>query len=279
MTDKQHGFQRVAQTFRDAGIKTDKPGFYDDPRFLAIETGGRPEFLFEYGRFVCWRDYNQPYLDRAEKIIRIVAEEVHRGLVIQNLQGACVVTTMILQRILDRHGVWSCIVKGGVRLSVLDSDIEPFTMCPIDLPAPPGKQNIHSWIFAPPFTVVDLTVGMQGHEPPLSLMVPKIVLAKTTTPTVADTLNLISPQALQIARERGYSASEVIAQELPIYTHTISKEFSPFVITEGRALIKYVPTGFGGSDGDLPKINGYTVNGKSAWQFYNAEIKPKLKDL
>jgi hypothetical protein len=73
MSDNKQGFELVAKTLRDAGIKTNRPGFYDDPKYVAIEKR-LPEFLFEYGRFVCWRDYDQPYLDRAEKIIRIAAE-------------------------------------------------------------------------------------------------------------------------------------------------------------------------------------------------------------
>lgn len=269
---------RLAGVFGAASIPTDNPGFDLHPNYLAAEKGN-PRFLFNYGRFVHWRDYDPAYLARAERIIRTAAEEVHRGLRIQGLHGACIVTSMILQRILDRHGVWNCMVKGAFRAFKPDGSTI-FGIYPLDRDAAQGKENGHVWLYAPPFQVVDVTLNLQEEDESVTSLLPDIVLAKEAQAESRVAIEeMFNPKLLEVMDERGYTPPFLLRKHLSHYESEIAKDFGAFIVPHRDVVLKYITTGFGGADGTLEKINGYTVHGKSAFEFYQSDIEPKLNAL
>lgn len=271
-------FERVSKLLADAAIPTEKPGFDIHPNYLTAERGN-PAFLFNYGRFVHWQGYDSAYLARAEHSIRIAAEEVHRGLRIQNLHGACIVSSMILQRILDRHGVWSCMVKGALHATNADGS-RFFGIYPIDRDAPAGKENGHVWLYAPPFQVVDVTLNLQEEDASITSHLPNTVLAKDAEFDRRVSIEeLFHPKLLKFMDDRGYTAPFVLRKNLPEYEPEIAKDFGAYVVLHGDVTLRYITARFSGADDVLEKVNGYAVNGKSAFEFYKTEIKPKLDAL
>ena len=122
-------FEKLREKLQKRGIKADRPGFLDEPNFLAAEKED-PSFLYNYGRFVAWRPYDPAYLLRAERIVRIAAEGVRASLLEEdkrNSHGKCIHACMALSQILDLHGVWNFVVGGAVCITFpRDSGFEPF---------------------------------------------------------------------------------------------------------------------------------------------------------
>src|SRR5207249_4344275 len=101
--------------------------------FVSIEQKD-PNFLDEYARFVHWGQFDEVYLERAEKIITIVADELYRGLILEGRLGGCIDTSMTMGRILDLYGVWNYVVRGSLRMTFpVASGHAPFCFWPIDV--------------------------------------------------------------------------------------------------------------------------------------------------
>src|SRR4051812_46227961 len=110
MTAADPRFGQHQKRLNSLGIPTEKAGFFVHPAFVAVEKK-KPNFLEEYARFVHWKPHDVEYLQRAEMITRIVADELHRGLVIEGRDGGCIDTSMTMGRILDLYGVWNYVVR------------------------------------------------------------------------------------------------------------------------------------------------------------------------
>lgn len=277
MSDTLNKYERHSKGFTSLGIPTENPGFYDHPNYLAIEKDD-PSFLFQHGRFVHWRQYDTAYLERAESAVRIVAEEVHRGLKVQDLHGACIVTCMILQRILDRHGVWSAIVKGAFRASTADGKTV-LGIWPVEAEPDQGRENGHQWIYAPPYRVVDLTLNLQGRKPAITNLLPQTVLSMDAAATrnIRDE-ELINSDMLAWMAKTQHTNKEAISRTLPHYKRAISPDFGAYLVKHNDITLKYITVGFGGSDGDIEELN-CTLAGKFAYDFYASEIRPKVDAL
>ncbi len=270
--------ERLLREFQHASIPIGSPGFDLHPSFMAAERRN-PQYLFNYSRYVHWREFDAAYLSRAEAAVRIAADEVQRGLLRQNLHGACIVTSMILQRILDRHGVWSCMVKGSLHACKPDGSLL-FGIWPLDQAAPQGKENGHVWLYAPPFHVVDVTLNLQGEDASVTSLLPDKVLANDVKAVAGVRLEeLISPKMLRRMEQEGYTPQFVVNRAMPAYAQEIARDFGSVVVRHDHGSLKYITTGFGGADDVLEKINGYSVDGMSAFNFYLSDIKPKLDAL
>jgi hypothetical protein len=91
---------------RKLGIGTAKPGFYDDPKFLAAEKND-PTLLEAYADFVESMDFEAAYLTSAERCIEYTARFLYERLVSDGRKGACIDASCVLSRFLERQGVWN----------------------------------------------------------------------------------------------------------------------------------------------------------------------------
>ena len=190
MISFQEGIDRLTADFTANGIPIDKPGFYDHPQFIAIEKSF-PIYLNNYARFVQQRSYDGFYLDRARREIPIIANALHRELLSDGRQGACVDASAALSRILEKEGYWNFVVKGSLTITFASTSRIPnryfWSVDQGDFVAG------HAWVFAPPFKVLDITIRQQGHTRHEREYLPDSVLAESPSrskPAVAD---IISP--------------------------------------------------------------------------------------
>lgn len=100
----------IENDFTARQIPTAEPGFYDHPSFVAAERQNGA-YLFNYSRFVADRSYSSTYLTRVRKELPLIAHAFFEELKAMGRKGACVDASLILSRILEREGIWSCCLR------------------------------------------------------------------------------------------------------------------------------------------------------------------------
>ena len=272
-------FEKLREKLQKRGIKADRPGFLDEPNFLAAEKED-PSFLYNYGRFVAWRPYDPAYLLRAERIVRIAAEGVRASLLEEdkrNSHGKCIHACMALSQILDLHGVWNFVVGGAVCITFpRDSGFEPFRFTLVGTDNRPGKEYGHKWVYAPPFRIVDVTLNLQNYERGFVGMLPDMVMAKELEKAKVEPYDLVCDTILRAAKMRCVKAREVIERLIPSHQMKFIDECVPGAVKEGGVAVKYIPTSTGGSDGTLQQLASYSKVGEKPYEYYLRKIKPLL---
>lgn len=198
--DRAHGRRELwtspRQVLDGLGVDTGRPGFYDDPRFLAAERAN-PMLLEAYAAFIRTQRFRSDYLDRAEQIIKHTLSFLHERLVQDDQRGKCIDGSMVLMRFLERQGIWAYAVSGALTLVFADETGIPTTyFAPIMLDGNPAKAG-HVWLVAPPYAIVDLSVQLQPYRHGEAAHLPPYVLAKRMKPCAVEASDLMEPEARQ----------------------------------------------------------------------------------
>lgn len=263
-------FDEIQRDFFEAGIDVSAPGFYDDPIFSERESRN-PDYLNNYARFVRGRQYSPEYLERAERVIRVVGDVLEAELVKDGREGACVDLNMVFSRILDKEGVWNHIVSGSLAVEFAGSRLASFPSLDFgDFAAG------HAWLYAPPFDVVDLTIRQQPHDNPRTKrLLPPSIFEKSVTPFRLKPTDVCSKTLLRMAAEKG------VPNEKAIFTlEPHLREFFPLfpcnLVKRERLVFRYVPVAVSASDAPLEKIVNYPMSGRFAAQIYDELVRPVL---
>lgn len=207
---------QIEKHFADLNISTDKPGFYNKPNFISVETA-EPIFLNNYARFIDCREYSQDYLDYAERRIREIVTALHPE-VLEGPKGACMSGSSVLMKILEREGIWCYQLKGTLTISFpVQSRLPTQHFYSVVAPGESGQiPAAHSWLVAPPYKVVDITVKHQGYSDPAMLeYLPDVILEKTSNVPPVFTTEICSPAAIDYYSRQGFSKKEVHFKAAP----------------------------------------------------------------
>ena len=264
--------EQIISDFERNKIDTSKPGFYDEPNFLKVEQRN-PEYLNNYARFVQEKKYTAEYLDKARKVIPIIANELHKELLRDGRQGACIDLSMVLSRILEREGFWNYIVKGSLTVSFPNSSgIGDRFFWSIDH----GEFSAgHAWVVAPPFGVIDLTIKQQERDSNESKYFPELIMSEELTPDLAKVEDIISPEVRQILQSQGVNSSNMIPMVNPILEKVLAT-FKSGTVVNNNTRFKYIPVALGAPDCPLEGMVGISIDGMSAIKMYTTLVKPKL---
>lgn len=263
----------LSEAFGTFGIPTDDPGFCDHPSFLALEQRN-PELLNLYATYVARRTYTDQYLRQAELKIKSAAQSLHRELVDHGRLGACVDISGILSRILDREGIWNTCVKGSLTITFpANSGIPPRYFWSCDT----GEFVAgHAWLFAPPFTVVDISARQQPYEGLESSFVPEYVLSKVAEPAEVSVDDIVSPEVRIIMTQQGIPAEQHLGAGAR-YVPEIFSAISPILVSglEGASL-KYSPVAIHAPDCALEDMRNMDFSGQTPWELYEAKIREEI---
>ncbi|MBS0503643.1 hypothetical protein ACQKJZ_01510 [Sphingomonas sp. NPDC019816] len=262
---------------RGLGIDTTQFGFFDQPAFAA-EEGRDGTFLDQYALWVQSRPRTTEYDERVRAIVPRLAEFLADLFERESMQRSCVHVSSMMQRILDRLGVWSFGLKGSMIAEVASADLwRGQSMC--DLSDFPGAELGHAWVVAPPFMIVDGTVRLQNPAgDPMNRYTPAIVAVEHTTmvkPTVDD---VVSAQLrARIARDEGREDPQLHHRLVP-NLKDFSRNFPSSEIRYGELVLRYVPAGVRISDVGLEQINGAgeKLRGDEVW---NDHVAPAFADF
>lgn len=254
--------------FREAGIDYSKPGFYDDPNFVAIEKE-YPSFLEIYADYINSKNFPSDYLISAKKAALEVVEFVYNKLNIDGLKGVCLDVCGIISRFLERKGVWNYIIKGGLTINFAKSTGLNTSYCaPImtyDNPAVLG----HAWIVAPPFRVIDVAFSHQkythGEEKYLQGFIAKEDVKKASL-QIED---LIDADAIRlfVQLQGRYPTIKDIGISFPALKSRI-KKYGIFKIGLPQATLKYTSCGVTFMDAPLEKVKNIRLSGKYPIELY-----------
>lgn len=257
--------EELEQLFRERGIDFANPGFYDGAAFQIGERED-PRFLEDYGEYVHVRPFDKEYLDRARAIILGLAEFLNAELVADGRTGACIDASGALMRMLEREGVWSCMVAGATTVSFPpQSGLNPRYFRPVVHPDNPAKTG-HMWIFAPPFKVVDITLFMQGWNRRQSEHIPRVISSERWDPAQAAIGDLMENELVELIF-RNTSRAPSMANLGARLMETMRK-FPPFSIVVNETQIKYAPTQLGAMDGSLERMRNLRLSGRYPVELY-----------
>lgn len=267
-------YDELCTLFTGCRIPTDKPGFYDHPRFLAAEKSD-PIYLNCYARFVQQRPRDDKYEARVRRVVPRVAKILHRELEAEGRLGACVDMSMVLSRILDEEQIWNYEVKGALTLTfprLIQRD--PIYFWPMDID---GPKDGHVWVSAPPYNVVDLTVREQPYpNPTMGKMIAPFVLLDSIRPVEPTVDDIVSAEArMLVRRQYGVIPPDLHFQENP----TLRDVFAGFPANESRiggVRMRYVPCAFGASEKPLEGITNQRWNGRYGFEIYRDMIKGQV---
>lgn len=267
-------YEDIVSDFSARGIPTNSPGFFDHPAFLKIERD-QPSYLNNYARFVQAQPYSEEYLARARREIPEIARLLHRELLADGRQGACIDLTMMLGKALNQEGFWNYQTKGGLTLSFpRTSGITPKYFWPADSHNPGTG---HSWLVAPPFAVIDLTIKQQHHTEGAQYL-PEYVLTEETDPVAGALDDVASPEIRASAVRRGIPLSAILTRLYPSI-EPFWRVFPPQAFRFGELTLKYVATGVSAPDSPHDHPGAWKCNGRRAGQMYQEVILPHLRQF
>jgi hypothetical protein len=265
-------YKDLAVDFDARGIPYDSPGFCDHPSFLAVERGN-PDYLNHYAAFVVKRNYDPDYLARAKVVIEEAAAFLGGELVKHGRLGACVDMAGIFSRILEEERIWSCCVTGSLTIAFPHgSGIATRYFCPVYHGSFVAG---HAWLYAPPFTIVDITVRQQPYRGKEKHYIPERVLTTDDTPADVDVHDIVSPSA----------RAELLANGIPPHLHL--QKTAPFIPQIFAALpavkvsglsgasLKYSPVAIHAPEGKLAGMTNMTFGGLTPWQLYRLNLAGK----
>ena len=268
-------YEELKTEFQSKGIPFDQTDFYDHPKFLQAEQRD-PSYLIKFAKFVDAQPYSSEYLEKAETIIRDVVKILSNELKNNGREGACVDIAGILARILERKGIWCACIKGSTT---------------IEFPKNSGEEVIyywsadngsftagHAWVYAPPFSIVDISLKQQPYTGNKKKFIPEIILVKEAEKAISEIEDIISPEVRLQMLNQGVPQSSMLnlgASELK----TVQSSFPAQLVTIGNTKFKYSPVAVHASIESLPGMKNMKFNGMYPFEMYEKKIDKQVENI
>lgn len=275
MVELAERLQALQKEFEDARIPTDQPGFYEDFQFVRRESK-TPGYLDNYARFVQWQPYKDSYLWKAEEIIHVVGAELQHAMELENCAAAYDESPLVMSRILEREGVWNYVVHGAVTISFpISSGFAPYSFRSLDPDNNAIKARGYTWIYAPPFQIVDLALITQNYPDPIQHFLPKIVLEKDAEATVGEPEEILNSVAIEKFHAEGVSLEEGLSRLAPGF-RKFQEDFPAYRFVRDEVEFKFIPMRVVPNETPLEQFTKFVSKGRSAVTIYDKDIRPRL---
>jgi len=197
---------------------------------------------------------------------------MHAELLKDGRRGACIDFSMVLARILDKFRIWNFVMKGALTLEFPQkSNIENLYYWPLDINE---SQAGHVWVYAPPYTIIDLTLHEQAYESHVLNHIPDKVLIKNTNHVDITIKDLCSPEFQSAMMMNGLPLSLKGVQLINPELKSFFIIFKTSSIETEKIKLKYIPCAIGGSDLPLEQITSLKLSGRTGYQIYKDQIEP-----
>lgn len=265
----------LVREFDEKGITYDVPDFYDQLAFTREEEKD-VDYLNNYSKFVALRSYSPEYLENARLIINKVTNQLYTALLSTGRKGACIDISNILVRMLEKQGIWCTTLKGSCVVDFSSESVVPkanFYSITEREDCTPG----HFWVYAPPFDVIDISIGEQEYSNSQTPFKPHFIIVEN--PPVSDftASDVISPTIYENFKLNGFNEQGMLD-----YTCTALKDMNKVfdcveVEAENGSKIKYIPTATHASVEKLEGFGNMDFNGRKPSEFYSEVIEPSLQ--
>jgi hypothetical protein len=239
-SDKKAILDELQSSFSQLGIDYGRIAFYEQAAFQAAERD-HPTLFQRYAEFVEARRYDAAYLAQVRQVIPEVAAYLRAELAKDGQEGACVDCSLVLSKILEKLGIWNYVAAGSVTVEFDRSTGLPTQHWPHLLG---NAQAVgHAWVSAPPFRVVDLTIGQQKAPQRIRPHLPDMIVAEACEPVDEVSLDDLLHPDLQLHMLNEYGGLPTIHQVMdrkPEIARLI-RTFRPFAVRHGPIRAKYIP--------------------------------------
>lgn len=256
-------------------IDCSAPGFHDSPEFLKEERKSA-DILNRMARLVEARTYTPEYLEEAGRKIRIAAEAVASQVKRDSRLGLCVAASGVLSRMLDHLGIWNYTAKSNLAIHFPSAvSRTPRFFYSLDQ----GHFTAaHAIVVAPPFTVIDITLGRQPYDTPaIRKWVPETILSSEFERYEATVEDLISPELRLFMQSRGQSGSEFLATQKPTMIE-LMRQLPGRKVSRNSGHLDYGIVAVGGYTERLEEmpLQGCGINGLTPLEIFTRFVFPKL---
>lgn len=261
--------------YKELNIDFTTIGFYDSPEFIEIEKVN-PSFLESYAQHVHERTYSEEYLKKAQIEIPFITKVLNEELKKDGRLGACIDMSIALSRILEKEGYWNYITKGSLTINFSETfKINPKYFWSIDFG---NFQAGHSWIVAPPFSIIDSSLGQQPFKEGENKYLSDFICSQSDVTEPVKEIDIMSPDASKFLDINGIKDNRLEACKPNL--NSFLKIFKPIIHKENEDFsLKYVTTAISAPDQPLENVGALKLSGKVAIEIYNEVIIPKLKEL
>ncbi len=266
-------FIKLDQELKELGINTDTFGFYDQDAFISQEKRDS-YFLEKYARWVMLRPRDELYNAHVRRIVPLLTKVITAGFKEDNWHGSCVAASSIIARSLDRLGVWSFGVSGSLILEVKKKKIwRGFHIS--DFQDFPGAALGHAWVVAPPFFVLDATLGLQRWKEgdPMKDHIPDFIIAEDGVKIKPTLLDIVSAEMQMQCARRGLADSQ-LHHHLNPGLKEFGKHFPAYEVQSDLLTARYIPEAVRVSDVPLEQINSQGEIGRTGEEIWKQIVTP-----
>lgn len=265
--------KQLQRSFRNRGIDSSQPAFYDFPAFRKSEDLD-PRILNDYAEYVEVREYAPDYLLSARKNIEAVVHAVGTAIRADGRMGACVDASMMIGRMLDRLGVWNYVAKATLSIEFsTESRIQPIYFP--DLDPTRSFAAAHAIVVAPPFGIIDVTLRQQPYPGRIREYLPDYVIANDFSDSQWEIADVMSDEAVEAAISSRMHPEIYYRKMCPEKIKMFERLKPRSIVCDGTAL-KYVIVGVGGFLERLEDFVAYKPSGRSAFEIFEEDVKPTL---
>lgn len=268
-------YEDIKQDFEKRNIPFDTPGFYDHPNFLLIEEKNA-SYLSNYAKFVHERPRDESYDDFVKKAVPLIVNFYHDKHIGKDSDNSRTEFTNIISKALEKAGVWNYVVKGSVTIDFPDaSDIPRHNFWSIDYD---GYSAAHTWIVAPPFYVVDVSLKTQAFS---------AEEAEHLMPTSCDEANniiepeledILTPDACTLLASHKLKRSEYFGVISPQTEKFLAVFPSREVLFEDTKM-KYFPLSVSAADLPFEQMTNIRFDEQTAYEIYENEIRELVEQV
>lgn len=234
-------------------------------------------YLNKYAALVVGRPYDDDYLRYARKVITNVAGVLFDALKANGRMGACVDMTGHFSRILEKEGVWSCGIKGSLAISFPVASEEASTH--LWSVGCGGIVTGHAWLFAPPFSIVDVAIRQQAYGGNKRAYLPDVNLVEYPDLADVEIEDVITPEARDALTMAGVPRSSFLSTAAPRMRDVLDI-FSAHTCTSPQgAVMKYCPMSVLATDSPLEIIRDLDHHGKTPYKAYQERFLIPHKHL
>lgn len=252
-------------------IATGEVAFYNDPAFVQMEQAN-PALLDLYAAWVRLRPRSTAYDGHVRRVVPKVAEIFQAEIARDGQKGVCIDASMTLMKMLEEEGIWCYCAKGAFHIEAPAMDV-PTHFWMFDVTPAPG----HTWVVAPPFEIVDITLQCQDYSHGEGTLLPPLVVAEAGSQFKVAAEDLFSGEFLR--REflrRGPIPRDIHLRLIPDLARTLPF-FPSFEMASEKATLRYACGGVTVPDASsLYVIKNRTWNGRYGGQLFDEVIRPAL---
>lgn len=266
-------FERLEKGFKSFKISPLSPAFYDHSNFIRAEQQD-PTLLDAYASYVLQRPRSEDYERHVREVVPEIARVFHKSLIENGRLGACVDISGLILRTLEAEGVWAYMTKGSLTISYPEnSGISNDYFYSIDQ----GEFTAgHSWVVAPPFDIIDVSVQLQPGGYKGIEFLPEIVCVEGAAIATAEVNDIVAPEIIHYLTAHGVPTTKQLEVVSP-GTRKFLKIFHPKVVVHIGSHLKYVHVANTAPDAPFDQMTAMKFFGKTGFELYCEEIEPMLR--